>query len=66
MADNDQEETPRRGAVGVDSSENSARAARWAAREADSRGLPLVVAHVVHLPTGAAAPLEPRVWRTVP
>jgi nucleotide-binding universal stress UspA family protein len=54
------EETTRRVVVGVDSSDNSTRAARWAAQEAAGRGVPLTVVHAVHLPTsGAARPLEP-------
>jgi nucleotide-binding universal stress UspA family protein len=53
------EETPRRVVVGVDGSENSARAAAWAAREAVSRHVPLTVAYALHLPDGAAAVLEP-------
>jgi nucleotide-binding universal stress UspA family protein len=54
------EETTRRVVVGVDNSDNSARAARWAAQEAAGRGVPLTVVHAVHLPTsGAARPLEP-------
>jgi nucleotide-binding universal stress UspA family protein len=58
MTEND-EETPRRVVVGVDGSENSARAAVWAAREAVSRHVPLTVVHALHLPEGAAAVLEP-------
>lgn len=54
-----EEENPRRVVVGVDSSENAARAARWAAAEAVSRGVPLTVAHALDLPGGAALPLEP-------
>ena len=53
------EEAPRGVVVGVDGSENSARAARWAAREAVSRRVPLTVVHALHLPDGAALPLEP-------
>ncbi len=54
------EETRSRVVVGVDSSDNSARAARWAAQEAASRGVPLTVVHAVHLPEGGASlPLEP-------
>ncbi|HET9172232.1 MAG TPA: universal stress protein [Actinospica sp.] len=45
--------------VGVDRSENSARAAQWAAREAVSRGVPLTLVHALHLPTDAGLPLEP-------
>ncbi|HET9172694.1 MAG TPA: universal stress protein [Actinospica sp.] len=59
MTENKDEESPRRVIVGVDSSENSARAAQWAAREALSRGVPLTVVHAVHLPDAAAMPLEP-------
>ena len=50
---------PRRVVVGVDGSENSARAAVWAAREAAARGVPLTVVHALHLPEGAAVALEP-------
>jgi nucleotide-binding universal stress UspA family protein len=53
------EKTPRRVVVGVDGSENSARAAVWAAREAVARRVPLTVVHALHLPDGAALPLEP-------
>jgi len=53
------EETARRVIVGVDGSENSARAAAWAAREAVSRRIPLAVVHALHLPDGAALTLEP-------
>jgi len=59
MTENYDEETPRRIVVGVDRSENAARAARWAAREAVTRGVPLTVVHAVHLPTGAGLPFEP-------
>ena len=59
VTEHTQEEAPRRVVVGVDSSENSARAARWAAAEASSRGVPLVLVHALHLPTGASLPLEP-------
>ena len=52
-------ETARRVVVGVDGSENSARAAVWAAREAASRHVPLTVVHALHLPDGAALAVEP-------
>jgi nucleotide-binding universal stress UspA family protein len=58
-AENSNEESPTRVVVGVDRSENSARAAQWAAREAVSRGVPLTVVHALHLPTDSALPLEP-------
>ena len=55
-----EEEDPRRPVVvGVDRSENAARAARWAAREAIARRAPLTVVHALHLPTDASIPLEP-------
>jgi nucleotide-binding universal stress UspA family protein len=53
------EETTRRVIVGVDGSENSTRAAGWAAREAVGRRVPLTVVHALHLPDGAALTLEP-------
>ena len=59
MTENKDEESPRRIIVGVDRSDNAARAAQWAAREAVSRGVPLTVVHALHLPTDAALPLEP-------
>src|SRR6266700_189366 len=59
MTENRDEESPRRIVVGVDRSDNAARAAQWAAREAVSRGVPLTVVHALHLPTDAALPLEP-------
>lgn len=59
MTDSREEEAARRVVVGVDSSENAARAARWAAAEAVSRGVPLAVAHAINLPAGASLPLEP-------
>lgn len=52
-------EDARRVVVGVDGSDNSAQAARWAAREALDLGLPLTVLHAVHLPDTNAAPYEP-------
>jgi nucleotide-binding universal stress UspA family protein len=45
--------------VGVDTSDNAARAAAWAAREAADRGLKLVIVHALDLPIGAAAAIEP-------
>ena len=45
--------------VGVDASETSEHAAFWAAREASMRGVPLTLAHALHLPTAAVAPYEP-------
>ena len=59
MTDSKEEDTPRRIVVGVDGSEHAARAARWAAAEAVSRGVPLTLAHALHLPAGAALPMEP-------
>ncbi|MBR7825632.1 universal stress protein [Actinospica sp. MGRD01-02] len=55
-----EEEEPRRPVVvGVDRSENAARAARWAAREALARHAPLTVVNALDLPTDASLPLEP-------
>lgn len=45
--------------AGVDGSEASARAARWAAQEALDRGVPLVLIQAGRLPDGPAGPLEP-------
>ena len=45
--------------VGVDGSENSARAAIWAAEEAGRRGTRLTVVHALYLPDSAVAPIEP-------
>jgi nucleotide-binding universal stress UspA family protein len=45
--------------VGVDTSDNAARAALWAAREAEVRGLGLHVVHALNLPAVSAMPLEP-------
>ena len=59
MIENNTQDRPGPVVVGVDESENSAYAARWAAREAQTRGVPLTVVHALHLPTGAALPLEP-------
>lgn len=44
--------SPRRVVVGVDTSENAARAAGWAAQEAVDRDLALVVAHALEVPDG--------------
>lgn len=41
--------------VGVDGSDNSAHAARWAAREAVLREVPLTLVHALHLPTSGAS-----------
>ena len=59
MTDSNEEEAPGSVVVGVDGSENAARAARWAAAEAVSRGVALTIAHALHLPTGAALSMEP-------
>jgi nucleotide-binding universal stress UspA family protein len=59
ITDTGDEEPTARVVVGVDGSEHSARAARWAAGEAQARGAALTVVHALHLPTGAALPLEP-------
>lgn len=45
--------------VGVDTSDNATRAALWAAREAEVRGLALHVVHALNLPAVSAMPLEP-------
>jgi nucleotide-binding universal stress UspA family protein len=45
--------------VGVDGSDSSARAARWAAIEALARGTSLTLVHAVRLTDGVALPLEP-------
>jgi len=45
--------------VGIDGSSNATDAARWAAAEAECRGVPLRLVHALHLPNGAAIPLEP-------
>ena len=50
---------PGRIVVGVDTSDNATRAALWAAREAEVRGLALHVVHALNLPAVSAMPLEP-------
>jgi nucleotide-binding universal stress UspA family protein len=50
---------PGRIVVGVDTSDNATRAALWAAREAEARGLALHVVHALNLPAVSATPLEP-------
>ena len=50
---------PGRIVVGVDTSDNATRAALWAAREAEARGLALHVVHALNLPAVSAMPLEP-------
>jgi len=52
MTENSQAEPSERVAVGVDGSENSMRAAEWAAREAIGRKAPLMLLHAVKLPEG--------------
>jgi nucleotide-binding universal stress UspA family protein len=59
MTENTAEPTRRRVVVGIDSSENATRAARWAAAEAVSRGVPLLLAHALHASSGEGVPLEP-------
>ena len=49
----------RRVVAGVDGSESSMHAAVWAAREAKARGVPLTLAHALHLPHAAVALLGP-------
>jgi len=51
--------TQRRIVVGVDSSDNSARAAEWAAREAADRSLPLHLVHALDLPGPMGMVIEP-------
>jgi len=51
--------TPRRIVVGVDRSDNAARAAAWAAREAVDRGASLQLVHALHLPGASAMVYEP-------
>jgi len=51
--------TPRRIVVGVDSSDNAARAAEWAAREASDRSLPLHLVHALDLPGPMGMVIEP-------
>ena len=49
-----------RGVVaGVDGSDSALHAVLWAAREAESRGVPLTVVNALHLPEAAVAPYEP-------
>jgi len=50
---------PRRVVVGVDHSDNAARAAAWAAREAADRGLPLHLVHAIDLPGPLGMIIEP-------
>jgi nucleotide-binding universal stress UspA family protein len=50
---------PRRVVVGVDGSDNAARAATWAAREADDRSLPLHLVHATNLPGAMGQVYEP-------
>ncbi|HEV2634398.1 MAG TPA: universal stress protein [Actinocrinis sp.] len=50
---------PRRIIVGVDSSDNAARAAGWAAREAADRSLPLHLVHALDLPGAMGMVIEP-------
>ena len=46
--------------AGVDGSDSALHAALWAAREAECRGgLPLILAHAMHLPEAEVAVLEP-------
>lgn len=52
-------EASRRIVAGVDSSDNAARAAAWAAREADDRGLALHLVHALDLPGPLGMIIEP-------
>jgi nucleotide-binding universal stress UspA family protein len=49
----------RRVAVGVDGSEHARHAALWAAREAEIRGVPLLLMHAIDLPKTSVPPIEP-------
>ena len=49
----------RRVIAGVDGSQSAMHAALWAAREAESRGVPLTLAHALHLPHAAVTLLGP-------
>jgi nucleotide-binding universal stress UspA family protein len=51
--------------VGVDASDNAARAAAWAAHEAAARSLSLLIVHALDLPIGAAAVIEPVTYAAV-
>ena len=55
---------PPRIVVGVDSSDNAARAAHWAAREAVERGLALHVLHALELPDALGELVEPAGYAT--
>jgi nucleotide-binding universal stress UspA family protein len=50
---------PRRIVVGIDPSENAARAAFWAAREAAEASLPLHLVHALELPSASGTAFEP-------
>ena len=50
---------PRRIIVGIDSSDNAARAADWAAREAADRVLPLHLVHALGLPGPLGLVIQP-------
>lgn len=54
-----EQETPARVIVGVDASDNSLRAAVWAAEEAAARGVALTLVHALDLPGTTGMPLEP-------
>jgi nucleotide-binding universal stress UspA family protein len=65
MTENDR---PRRIVVGVDGSENAAKAANWAAQEAEERGMDLHLVHALNLPAlfgmHSAIPVEDVKTRT--
>jgi nucleotide-binding universal stress UspA family protein len=63
MTENNENE--RRVVVGVDASDNAARAAAWAANEAAAHGLSLLIVHALDLPIGAAAVIEPAAYAAV-
>ncbi|MBR7825623.1 universal stress protein [Actinospica sp. MGRD01-02] len=58
-ASTDDTQNPRPVVAGVDGSENSARAALWAAGEAERRKTTLALVHALHLPDSAVPPIEP-------
>lgn len=49
MTDGSDEKAPSRVVVGIDHSDDSVRAAHWAASEAQARGVPLTIAHALDL-----------------
>ncbi|HWG28877.1 universal stress protein [Actinospica sp.] len=51
--------TVRRVVAGVDGSDSALHAAMWAAREARTLGVPLLLMYALHLPDSAVPPIEP-------